>query len=173
MSILKLNYIKYFLVFFLFIFFSCELPIDKEVERAEKLMWTSSDEYPTVPRCENFVDAKKRFGCLHDYLNNYLINNLKNNSHIIDLKFNDSLKIKIVVDKNGKIYSEGIDFKNSENDTQKIKSIKNLYFEGFRYFQGHFQILLKICCKIHPLSSKSEYFSMFFGCFYVFTKKTY
>ena len=73
MSILKLNYIKYFLVFFLFIFFSCELPIDKEIERAEKLMWTSSDEYPTVPRCENFVDAKKRFGCLHDYLNNYLI----------------------------------------------------------------------------------------------------
>ena len=55
--------------------------------------------------------------------NNYLINNLKNNSHIIDLKFNDSLKIKIVVDKNGKIYSEGIDFKNSENDSQKIKSI--------------------------------------------------
>ena len=51
--------------------------------------------------------------------------NLKNNSHIIDLKFNDSLKIKIVVDKNGKIYSEGIDFKNSENDTQKIKSIIN------------------------------------------------
>ena len=123
MSILKLNYIKYFLVFFLFIFFSCELPTDKEIERAEKLMWTSSDEYPTVPKCENFVDAKKRFGCLHDYLNNYLINNLKNNSHIIDLKFNDSLKIKIVVDKNGKIYSEGIDFINSENDTQKIKSI--------------------------------------------------
>ena len=71
----------------------------------------------------NIVDAKKRFGCLHDYLNNYLINNLKNNSHIIDLKFNDSLKIKIVVDKNGKIYSDGIDFKNSDNDTQKIKSI--------------------------------------------------
>ena len=123
MSILKLNYIKYFLVFFLFIFFSCELPIDKEIEKAEKLIWSSSDEYPTVPKCENFVDAKKRFSCLHEYLNNYLINNLKDNSYLKDLKFNDSLKIKIIVDKNGKIYPEGIDFKNSENDNEKIKSI--------------------------------------------------
>ena len=61
MSILKLNYIKYFLVFFLFIFFSCELPIDKEIERAEKLMWTTSDEYPTLQKYENIIDAKKRF----------------------------------------------------------------------------------------------------------------
>ena len=59
MSILKLNYIKYFLVIFLFIFFSCELPIDKEIEKVEKLIWTSSDEYPTEPKCENIVDAKK------------------------------------------------------------------------------------------------------------------
>ncbi|RCL69875.1 MAG: hypothetical protein DBW74_02350 [Cryomorphaceae bacterium] len=123
MSILKLNYIKYFLIFFLLIFFSCQLPIDKEIEKVEKLMWSSSDEYPTVPKCENFVDAKKRFSCLNDYLNKYLINNLKNNSHINDLKFNDSLKIKIIVDKNGKIYPNGIDFENSENDNEKIKSI--------------------------------------------------
>ena len=123
MSILKLNYIKYFLIFFLLVFFSCQLPIDKEIEKVEKLMWSSSDEYPTVPKCENFIDAKKRFSCLNDYLNKYLINNLKNNSYINDLKFNDSLKIKIIVDKNGKIYPKGIDFKNSENDNEKIKSI--------------------------------------------------
>ena len=123
MSILKLNYIKYFLIFFLLIFFSCQLPIDKEIEKVEKLMWSSSDEYPTVPKCENFVDEKKRFSCLNDYLNKYLINNLKNYSHINDLKFNDSLKIKIIIDKNGKIYPNGIDFKNSENDNEKIKSI--------------------------------------------------
>ena len=123
MSILKLNYIKYFLIFFLLVFFSCQLPIDKEIEKVEKLMWSSGDEYPTVPKCENFVDAKKRFSCLNDYLNKYLINNLKNNSYINDLKFNDSLKIKIIVDKNGKIYPKGIDFKNSENDNEKIKSI--------------------------------------------------
>lgn len=123
MSILKLNYIKYFLIFFLLIFFSCELLIDKETEKVEKLTWSSSDEYPTVPKCENFVDAKKRFNCLHDYLNNYLINNLKNNSQINDLKFNDSLKIRILVDKKGKIYPEAIDFKNSGNNNEKIKSI--------------------------------------------------
>ena len=123
MPILKLNYIKYSLIFFLLIFFSCQLPIDKEIEKAEKLIWSSSDEYPTVPKCENFVDEKKRFSCLYEYLNNYLINNLKNNLHFNDVKFNDSLKIKIIVDKNGKIYSDGIDFKNSENDNEKIKSI--------------------------------------------------
>ena len=52
----------------------------------------------------------------------------------------------------------------------EIKLIKNHYFEGFRHFQGHFQILLKICCKIHQLSSKSEFVFNGFWPFLFFCK---
>ena len=50
-------------------------------------------------------------------------NNLKNNQDVNNLEFNDSIMIKIIVDKNGNVYPSEIIFKNSEYNSEKINSI--------------------------------------------------
>ena len=123
MSILKLNYIKYFFIFSLLNFFSCDMLEKKQNEKSEKLIWTSNDEYPTVFECENVAEAKDRLNCFYDYLYDYLSNNLKNKQVVKNIEFNDSIMIKIIVDKNGNVYASEINFKNLENNSEKIKSI--------------------------------------------------
>ena len=73
--------------------------LEKKNEMSEKLIWTANDEYPTVIECENVVDTKDRLNCFYEYLYEYLSNNLKNND-VKNLEFNDSIMIKIIVDKN-------------------------------------------------------------------------
>ena len=88
--------------------------IEKKNEMSEKLIWTPNDEYPTVIECENVVDTKDRLNCFYEYLNEYLSKNLKNSDDIKNLEFNDSIMIKIIVDKNGNVYPSEIIFKNPE-----------------------------------------------------------
>ena len=56
MSILKLNYIKFFFIFSLLNFFSCDVLEKKPNEMSEELIWTANDEYPTVIEGELVVD---------------------------------------------------------------------------------------------------------------------
>ena len=72
MSILKLNYIKFFFIFSLLNFFSCDVLEKKPNEMSEELIWTANDEYPTVIECENVVDTKDRLNCFYEYLYEYL-----------------------------------------------------------------------------------------------------
>ena len=122
MSILKLNYIKFFFIFSLLNFFSCDM-IEKKNDMSEKLIWTPNDEYPTVIECENVVETNDRLNCFYNYIYDYLSNNLKNNRVVKNLEFNDSIMIKIIIDKNGKVYPSEIRFKNQEYDNEKINSI--------------------------------------------------
>ena len=122
MSILNLNYIKFFFIFSLFSFFSCDM-IEKKNDMSEKLIWTPNDEYPTVIECENVVDTKEKLNCFYNYLYDYLSNNLKNNGLLKNLEFNDSIMIKIIIDKNGKVYPSEIRSKNPEYYNEKINSI--------------------------------------------------
>ena len=123
MSILNLNYIKFFFIFFLLSFFSCDVLEKKPNKMSEKLIWTANDEYPTVIECENVVDTKDRLNCFYEYLYEYLSNNLKNNQDVNNLEFNDSIMIKIIIDKNGKVYPSEIRSKNPEYYNEKINSI--------------------------------------------------
>ena len=123
MSILKLNYIKFFFIFSLLNFFSCDVLEKKKNEMNEKLIWTSNDEYPTVIECENVVETKDRLNCFYEYLYDYLSNNLKNNQAVKNIEFNDSIMIKIIVDKNGNVYPSEIRYKNPEYNSEKINSI--------------------------------------------------
>ena len=123
MSILKLNYIKYFFIFSLFIFFSCEMVEKKKSEETKKLTWSSEDEYPTIIECKNVVERKDRLNCFYEYLNNYLSDKLKNNQYFENITFNDSIMINIIVDENGDIFPSEINFKYAKNDSEKIKSI--------------------------------------------------
>ena len=123
MSILKLNNIKFFFIFSFLNFFSCDVLEKKPNEMSEKLIWTANDEYPTVIECENVVDTKDRLNCFYEYLNEYLSKNLKNSDDIKNLEFNDSIMIKIIVDKNGNVYPSEIIFKNPEYNSEKINSI--------------------------------------------------
>ena len=123
MSILKLNYIKFFFIFSLLNFFSCDVFEKKPNEMSEKLIWTANDEYPTVIECENVVDTKDRLNCFYEYLYEYLSNNLKNSDDVKNLEFNDSIMIKIIVDKNGNVYPSEIIFKNPQYNSEKINSI--------------------------------------------------
>lgn len=123
MSILKLNYIKYFFIFSLFIFFSCEMVEKKESEETKKLSWSSEDEYPTIFECKNVVERKDRLNCFYEYLNKYLSDKLKNNQYFESITFNDSIMIKIIVDENGDVFPSEINFKYAKNDSEKIKSI--------------------------------------------------
>ncbi len=123
MSILKLNNIKFFFIFSFLNFFSCDVLEKKPNEMREKLIWTANDEYPTVIECENVVDTEDRLNCFYEYLYEYLSNNLKNRDDVKNLEFNDSIMIKIIVDKNGKVYPSEIRFKNPEYYNEKINSI--------------------------------------------------
>ena len=139
MSILKLNYIKFFFIFSLLNFFSCDVLEKKPNEMSEELIWTANDEYPTVIECENVVDTKDRLNCFYEYLNEYLSKNLKNSDDIKNLEFNDSIMIKIIVDKNGNVYPSEIIFKNPEYNSEKIRqllteSIFNCSFFGDNWF---------------------------------------
>ena len=95
----------------------------KKNEMNEKLIWTSNDEYPTVIECENVVETKDRLNCFYEYLYDYLSNNLKNNQAVKNIEFNDSIMIKIIVDKNGNVYPSEIRYKNPEYNSEKINSI--------------------------------------------------
>ena len=97
--------------------------IEKKNDMSEKLIWTPNDEYPTVIECENVVETKDRLNCFYNYIYDYLSNNLKNNRVVKNLEFNDSIMIKIIIDKNGKVYPSEIRFKNQEYDNEKINSI--------------------------------------------------
>ena len=70
---------------------------------SEEFIWTANDEYPTFEVCNDLVEMKDRLNCFNEYLYEYLSKNLKDNHDVKNQEFNDSIMIKIIVDKNGKI----------------------------------------------------------------------
>tara|TARA_B100001175_G_scaffold8691_1_gene6831 strand:- start:130 stop:600 length:471 start_codon:yes stop_codon:yes gene_type:complete len=98
------NNIKIILLI-VFVLASCQSNINNNINDNddEKILWKSSDEYPSVRLCNDLKATDLIKECFQTFLSNQIFDKLKLNQILIDKPINDTVYISLLIDNRGEI----------------------------------------------------------------------
>ncbi len=99
-----MNNIKIILLI-VFVLASCQSNINNNINDNddEKILWKSSDEYPSVRLCNDLKATDLIKECFQTFLSNQIFDKLKLNQILIDKPINDTVYISLLIDNRGEI----------------------------------------------------------------------
>jgi len=98
------NNIKIILLI-VFVLASCQSNLNNNIidNNDEKILWKSSDEYPSVKLCNDLEETDLIKQCFQNFLSNQIFEKLKLNQFLIEKPINDTVYISLLIDNKGKI----------------------------------------------------------------------
>ena len=99
-----MNNIKIILLI-VFVLASCQSNLNNNIidNNDEKILWKSSDEYPSVKLCNDLEETDLIKQCFQTFLSNQIFEKLKLNQFLIEKPINDTVYISLLIDNKGKI----------------------------------------------------------------------
>ncbi len=122
--------ITYFLlILFSFTITSCEYfsfkkPVKKSVPKVDSIDYTKVDEFPIFPECDSIPSVEKQRICFQLEMSKYIYLALDTLYISSKVSLNDTLVVKIIVDKNG--YTKLASIQNAAYFSQKIPKIDSI-----------------------------------------------
>lgn len=95
--------INFFLIIFLI--FGCKNNYNQKqiVIPSDITVWDSNDEFPSISSCEQIESESERNICFQQELTKSILDNIDFSQIEVNNSLNDTLKISILIDKDGKI----------------------------------------------------------------------
>ncbi|MAU63301.1 MAG: hypothetical protein CMC38_02985 [Flavobacteriaceae bacterium] len=98
-----LKIINFFLIIFLLLGCKNNSNQKKVVVPSSLTVWNVNDEFPSISSCEQIESESERKICFQQKLTKSIFDNIDFSKIVVNNNLNDTLKISILIDKDGKI----------------------------------------------------------------------
>lgn len=105
-------------------YFSFKKPVKKEIPSVDSIDFSKVDEFPIFPECDSIPSIEKQRICFQLEMSKYIYQALDTLDINAKVALNDTLIVKIIVDKNG--YTKLSSIQKSDYFTQKIPKIDSI-----------------------------------------------